>query len=125
MLSSLKAVNELREELLNYQRDFYKSSLTEAAKDPVKGYVFGSKDKAKVFHIGEVLARQQIEFYKPASSSTINGKNLDVESSYVVPVNQSQYRLIKAMFGKMTQFKDSLFYDISRRDITACFWCRL
>ena len=121
MLSSLKAVNELREELLNYQRDFYKSNLTEAAKDPVKGYLFGSKDKAKVFHLGEVLARQQIEFYKPAASSTINGKNFDVESSYVVPLNQSQYRLIKGMFGKMTQFKDSLFYDISSWTLPLAF----
>ncbi len=121
MLSSLKAVNELREELLNYQRDFYKSSLTEAAKDPVNGYVFGSKDKAKVFHLGEILARQQIEFYKPAASTSINGKNFDVESSYVVPFNQSQYRLIKAMFGKMTQFKDSLFYDISSWTLPLAF----
>ncbi len=113
MLSSLKAVNELREDLLNYQRDFYKSSLTEAAKDPVKGYLFGSKDKAKVFHMAEVLSRQQIDFYKPTSSSTINGKNFDVESSYILPLNQAQYRLTKGMFEKITQFKDSIFYDIS------------
>ena len=43
--------------------------------------------------LAEVLARQQVDFYKPASSSTINGKNFDVESSYVVPLNQAQYRL--------------------------------
>ncbi|HRI78009.1 MAG TPA: M14 family metallopeptidase [Cyclobacteriaceae bacterium] len=113
MLSSLKAVNDLREELLNYQRDFYKSSLTEAAKDPVKAYLFGSKDKVKVFQMAEVLSRQQIEFYKPASSTVVNGKNFDVESSYILPLNQAQYRLAKGMFGKMTQFKDSIFYDIS------------
>ncbi len=121
MLSSLKATNELREELLNYQRDFYKSSLTEATKDPVKGYVFGSKDKAKVFHLGEILARQQVEFYKPTATTSINGKNFDVESSYVVPLNQSQYRVVKAMFGKMTQFKDSLFYDISSWTLPLAF----
>lgn len=113
MLSSLKAINELRKELLNYQRDFYKSSLTEAAKDPVKGYLFGSKDKARVFHLADILSRQQVDFYKPSSSTSINGKNFDTESSYVVPLNQAQYRLIKGMFGKITQFKDSLFYDIS------------
>ncbi len=121
MLSSLKAVNELREELLNYQRDFYKSSLTEAAKDPVKGYLFGSRDKAKVFQLAEVLSRQQIEYYKPASSSTISGKTFDVESSYVVPLSQPQYRLLKGMFGKITQFKDSLFYDISSWTLPLAF----
>ena len=121
MLSSLKAVNELREELLNYQRDFYNSSLTEAAKDPVKAYLFGSKDKAKVFHMAEVLARQQIDFYKPTSSSVINGKNFDIESSYILPLNQAQYRLAKGMFGKMTQFKDSIFYDISSWTLPLAF----
>ncbi len=121
MLSSLKAVNELREELLNYHRDFYKSSITEAAKDPVKGYLFGSRDKAKVFHLAEVLVRQQIDFYKPTSASTVNGKSFDVESSYVVPLSQPQYRLIKGMFGKMTQFRDSLFYDISSWTLPLAF----
>ncbi|NOT74738.1 MAG: zinc carboxypeptidase [Cyclobacteriaceae bacterium] len=121
MLSSLKAVNELREELLTYQRDFFKGSLTEAAKDPVKGYLFGSKDKASVFHLAEVLSRQQIDFYKPAATSTINGKNFDKESSYIVPLNQSQYRMIKGMFGKINQFKDSLFYDISSWTLPMAF----
>ena len=121
MLSSLKAINELREDLLNYQREFYKSSMTEAIKDPIKGYVFGSRDKAKVYHLAEVLSRQQIDLYKPASSTTINGKNFDSESSYVVPLNQPQYRLMKAMFGKMTQFKDSLFYDISSWTLPLAF----
>jgi hypothetical protein len=37
MLSSLKAINEMREELLNFQRDFFKNASAEAAKDPVKG----------------------------------------------------------------------------------------
>jgi hypothetical protein len=121
MLSSLKAVNELREELLNYQRDFYKTSLTEAAKDPVKAYIFGSRDKARVFHLAEVLSRQQIEFYRPASTSSINGKNFDAASSYVVPMNQSQYRLLKGMFGKITSFTDSIFYDISSWTLPLAF----
>ncbi len=121
MLSSLKAVNELREELLNYQRDFYKGSSTEAAKDPVKGYLIGSKDKAKVFHMAEVLLRQQIDIYKPATSSMVNGKSFDTESSYVVPLNQPQYRLLKGMFGKVTLFKDSIFYDISSWTLPLAF----
>lgn len=121
MLSSLKAVNELREELLNYHRDFYKGSLTEAAKDPVKAYVFGSRDKAKVFHLAEILSRQQIEFYKPSTRAVINGKNFETESSYIVPLNQAQYRLIQGMFGKITQFKDSLFYDISSWTLPLAF----
>lgn len=113
-LSSLSAVNSLREELLNYQRQFFKDAVAEASKDPVKAILFGSaKDNARAYHLAEIIARQQIDIYRPASSQTINGKNFEAASSYIVPMNQAQFKLIKAMFEKRTQFKDSLFYDIS------------
>ena len=113
-LSSLKAVNALREDLLNYQRQFYKNAVAEAAKDPVKAILFGSaKDKARAFHLAEIVARQHIDIYKPASTQTLNGKIFDAASSYIVPMNQAQYTLIKSMFEKRTQFADSIFYDIS------------
>lgn len=113
-LSSLKAVNEMREEFLNYQRQFFKDAVAEAAKDVNKAIIFGSgKDKAKAFHLAEIIARQQIDIYKVPSTQTINGKEFGAEGSYIVPLNQSNYRLIKGMFEKRTQFKDSLFYDIS------------
>ncbi len=113
MLSSLKAANEMREELLNYQRDFYKTAVADAAKDPIKAYIFGSKDKARSFHLAEIMNRQKIDLYRPSSNQTINGKNFEAESSFVVPMNQTQYKLIKGMFDKQLKFTDSLFYDIS------------
>jgi hypothetical protein len=114
MLSSLKAVNALREELLNYQRQFFKDAQSEGAKDPVKAIIFGSpKDKGSSFQLAEIIARQNIDIYRPASAQTINGKNFTSEASYVVPLNQKQYRLIKSMFEKRIKFQDSLFYDIS------------
>ncbi|MFM9840587.1 MAG: M14 family metallopeptidase [Cyclobacteriaceae bacterium] len=121
-LSTLKAVNEMRVELLDYQRDFYKTASAEAARDLTKAIVVGSsKDKAKAFHFAEMMARQNIDFYKPTSNQTINGKSFETESSYVVPLNQPQYRLIKSMFEKRTQFKDSLFYDISSWTLPLAF----
>ncbi len=109
MLSSLKAINELREEFLNYQRDFYKTASAEAAKDPVKAYVVGaSKDKAREFHFGEMMLRQNVEFYKG-------------DAGFVVPTNQPNYRLVKAMFEKRIKFEDSLFYDISSWTLPLAF----
>ena len=122
MISSLKAVNEMREDFLTYQRDFYKTNIADAAKDPIKAYVFGSsKDKAKAFHLAELIQRQSIEIYKPATAQTLNGKTYETESSYIVPTNQPQYRTIKAIFEKRSQFKDSLFYDISSWTLPLAF----
>lgn len=112
-LSSLRAVTDLRVDLLNHQRQFYKDAVADAAKDPVKAIIFGSKDKARVFHLAEIIAQHQIDLYKPSSTQTINGKTFDAESSFVLPMNQPQYRLIKGMFERRNQFTDSLFYDIS------------
>ena len=113
MLSSLKAINDMREELLNYQRDFYKNAMSEATKDPVKAYLVGSKDIARVNMFAEMALRQQVDVYKIPATQTINGKTFDAASSYVIPLNQTQYKLIRGMFDKQLKFKDSIFYDIS------------
>jgi hypothetical protein len=122
MLSAIRAANDMREELLAYQRDFYKNASAEAAKDPVKAYVVGApKDKTKLFHFAEMALRQQVEVYKPAGSVTVNGKTFAAESSYIIPTNQAQYKLIQGMFYKQTKFKDSIFYDISSWTLPLAF----
>jgi hypothetical protein len=113
-LSTLQAVNALRVDLLNHQRQFFKDAITDATKDPVKAIVFGSaKDKARAWHLAEIVARQQIDIYKPSATQTINGKTFEADASFMIPMSQAQYRLIRGMFEKRTQFTDSLFYDIS------------
>ena len=113
-LSSLEAVNALREDLLNYQRQFFQDAAEASRKDPVKALIFGSsKDRARAYHLAEIIARHDIAVYKPKETRTLNGKRFETESSFVIPMNQPQYTLLKGMFEKRTQFRDSLFYDIS------------
>ncbi len=121
MLSSLKAINEIREELLNYQRDFYKNAMSDATKDPVKAYILGSKDKARLNMFAEMALRQKIDVYKIPATQTINGKIFDATSSYLIPLNQTQYKLIHGMFDKQVKFKDSIFYDISSWTLPVAF----
>ncbi|AHM60836.1 peptidase m14 carboxypeptidase a [Flammeovirgaceae bacterium 311] len=113
-LSTLKATHELRQRLLEHQRWFYQSGQKEAAADPEKGYVFGaSGDAARPLELVEMLRRHQIEVYKAAEAPSVQGRSISRENSYVVPLNQPQYRLIKAIFETRKTFTDSLFYDIS------------
>lgn len=121
-LSSLKAVNAMREELLEYQQQFYRDAASEAAKDPAKAYVFAApKDVARAFHLAELISRQGIDVYKTSSAIAISGRSHPAGSAYVVPLNQRQYRLIRGMFEKRTSFKDSLFYDISSWTLPLAF----
>lgn len=113
-MSSLKAVNALRVELLDYQRQFFRDAVDQSRKDPVKALIFGSsRDKARAYHLAEIIARQDIAIYHTKESRTVNGKTFEPGSSFIVPMEQPQYTLLKGMFEKRTQFQDSLFYDIS------------
>ncbi len=113
-LSTIEAANSMRAKILKYQQDFYNDVRTEAARNRTKAIVFGdSKDAAKAWHLAEILNRHKIKFHELAGDANISGKAYKKGASYVVPMNQKNHRLIKAMFEKRTTFTDSLFYDIS------------
>lgn len=113
-LSTMEGARQLRKEFLNWQREFYKTAMTEAAVAPVKGFVFGSeKDQTKSALFAEMLLRHQIEVYPLNADLSAEGVNFTKGSAYVVPANQPQFRLIHGIFDKTLQYKDSLFYDIT------------
>ncbi|GMN09494.1 M14 family metallopeptidase [Croceitalea sp. MTPC9] len=113
-LSTIEAAQNMRSKILDYQRKFYSDIKSEASRSRTKGYVFGdSKDASRAWHLAEVLNRHKIKFHELASDVTISGKAYKKGSSYVVPLNQKNPRLINAMFEKRTTFTDSLFYDVS------------
>ncbi|HMN90374.1 MAG TPA: M14 family metallopeptidase [Saprospiraceae bacterium] len=113
-LSTHQAVLEMREELLDFQREFYKTGLEEARADNRKAYVFGDTyDLAKMDHFIEILRRHQIEVYPLRDRITVGGRSFDPANTYIVPTEQAQYRLIRGIFETMIKFQDSLFYDIS------------
>ena len=113
MLSSLKAINEMKDELLGYQRDFFKTAALEALKESTKAFLIGSKDKARVYEFVEMALRQNVEVYRISSNQVIGSKTYDKESSFIIPLNQTQYKLIHGMFDRQLSFTDSIFYDIS------------
>ena len=110
-LSTLKASVELKNEILELQHQFYRN----AEKSAEKGaFVFGRKGDPVLAHeLAKVLKQHQIELYKLPNDKRINGKAFDANSSYIIPKNQLQHRLVEAMFEERTKFQDSIFYDVS------------
>jgi hypothetical protein len=121
-LSSLKASNDMREELLAYQRDFYIEAVKEAKKNTSKAIIFGTgKDPFRAYHLAEMISRHDIDIYSPAKEFTANGKKFSPNNSYIIPLEQPQNKLIQAMFEIRTKFQDSLFYDISAWTLPLAF----
>ncbi len=113
-LSTLKAAQGLREELLAHMREFYQEKAKEAKSSAIKAYVFGEEaDQARTFHFAEMLKRNQIKVYELSNDVTSNGKTFRANKAYVVPTNQQQFQLLTSIFERRTEFTDSLFYDVS------------
>lgn len=111
-MSTLEAAKNMRVKILKYQQNFYKKARNESSK--AKAIVFGDhKDAAKSYHLAEVLKRHQVVIHEVKSDFRAGGKKFKKGYSYVVPMNQKNQKLVKAMFDERTSFKDSLFYDVS------------
>ena len=113
-LSTLDAAFSMRNEILNYQYNFYKKSREEAKRQKKSAIVFGDeKDAAKTYHLAEILKRHKIKFHDLKNSFSKNEINYKKNYSYIIPKDQKNIRLLNAMFEKRTTFQDSLFYDVS------------
>ncbi len=112
-LSTLQAAKALRTELLEHQRNFYSSAIKESQNDQLRAYIFQSRDHGRVYHFLDMIKRHQIDVYHISQDLNVGGTDFSTRDSYIIPLRQNQYRLIKALFEQRTDFQDSLFYDVS------------
>jgi len=118
-LSTLEAAKNMREKLLNYQRNFYKNARKTAEKG---AYVFGSqKDASSAYELAKILKKHKIELYRLEEDVESNGETFNKNTAFAVPKDQRQHRLVRAMFERRTEFQDSLFYDVSAWTLPLAF----
>jgi Zinc carboxypeptidase len=116
-IAAVRAATEKKSVFLNYQKDFFKTALTQADKQATKSIVFGSKDDKSLnsLFINHLL-QHHINVYELTSSFTQDGKKFEPGTAYVVPLHQSQYRILQSIFeeNETNGFTDSTtFYDAS------------
>jgi hypothetical protein len=113
-LSTLEGAKNLRKEFLGWQKIFYTEALQQAATAPVQAYVFGDKDdKYKTQQFVAMILRHQIQIFKPKNDIAVNGKTFKADDAFIIPMRQPQYKLLKTIFEKTVNYKDSIFYDIT------------
>ena len=121
-LEMIRAGVEMRQELLAYQRRFYQDGLELAEGDATKGYIFSAPgDKARAYHALDILNRHQIRVNKLSDDVTVNGVSFAADHSYIVETTQTQYRMVKALFEKITTFENDTFYDVSAWTLPLAF----
>jgi hypothetical protein len=120
--STLKAVLAHKKDLMNYQVEFYRSALKEAKEFPIKAYIYhAGNDKTRLTAFNQILQQHQIQFYQLSRSLKVGKNQYDVGHAYVVPTQQKQFRLIRALFETRTEFEDNTFYDVSSWNLAMAF----
>lgn len=118
-LSTQEAAMQMKNRLLDYKRSFYR----DVSQSPIStGYfIFEESDPFKSRFMCEMLERHDIKVFTTNTDITLDGQIFTHGESYLVPKNQYQAALIKAMFEKVSTFRDSVFYDVSAWTIPLAF----
>ncbi len=121
-LSTLKAAQVLKDDLLNYQKEFFTSGHKEAGKLKEKAYVFGDPyDRGKTYEFIKLLQGHHIEIHKLNEKYQSGALKFNPENSWVVPLDQENFRLIRSFFEPVHKFRDSTFYDVSTWNLPMSF----
>ena len=109
-MATLRGAIDMREELLDYQKRYYR----ETSREGSGYYVFGSSDDlAATVRLAETVACNGVEIYKLGRKLTAEGKTFVPDSAFVVPVRQAHHRMVEALFEIRESYADSLSYDIT------------
>ncbi|MDQ7048157.1 MAG: M14 family metallopeptidase [Enterobacterales bacterium] len=120
-LSSIEAAQSLKNTLLNYQRNFYKRAKLDAKSDRHRAIVLSSQDPYRLKELKRILAGHQIKSYDLAHDVQVKGHNFTAKNSLIIPLQQTQYYLIKSLFEERKKFKNNTFYDVSSWNLALAF----
>lgn len=113
-LSTVKAAWENRKALKKYRHKFYQQGLELAGKEKFSGYlIHEAHDSHRLFAFMDKLQQHQIDIYPLAEDYKDDDKIYSKNNSYYIPLEQTQYRVIQALFNQQKSFQDNTFYDVS------------
>jgi len=113
-LSSLAAAVALRTDLLLNQRDFYAGVGEWADGLDYEGWLIDRKDEGeRSEELALLLMRHGIRVHELNAPLEVAGQRYEAGAAWIAPLRQSQGRLLKSMMERVTEFRDSVFYDVS------------
>lgn len=110
-LTSVQGSLDLRDQITAYQRDFFADNARTATRG---GWVFTAKgDPERARRFVRLLGMHDIRVETLSSGVSADGQSFPAGASYFVPEAQPGKRLIEGIFGRITQFEENIFYDVS------------
>ncbi|MDG1874978.1 MAG: M14 family metallopeptidase [Mariniblastus sp.] len=113
-LSSLRATSAMRRELLNFKRRFYQQALKTASEQKVQSYIFTcANNRTRIEEFAKTLKRHDIECYWLKDDYQDGDSTFHSNFSLVVPAQQPEYRFLRSLLMRQTDFQENIFYDVS------------
>ncbi|HEV7280736.1 MAG TPA: M14 family zinc carboxypeptidase [Pirellulaceae bacterium] len=125
-LAALEGIAALRDELVAWQRQFYREAKEAATNDNVRGYLLRiPHDPARREAMTALLDRHGVEWSKLAQPIDRDGITFGPEDSIFVSLRQRDYLFVKSIFERRTTFLENAFYDVSAWNVAAAFGAQL
>lgn len=113
-LTTIKGTLENKDRIAAYQRGFFSQALDDAADHDVRAYVITARgDRSRLHRFVEILARHDVDVHALRSPIEVGGVSYRPGEAYVVPLAQDQYRMVRGIFDRVTEFEENIFYDVS------------
>ncbi|MEP1422727.1 MAG: M14 family zinc carboxypeptidase, partial [Erythrobacter sp.] len=110
-LTSIQGALDLRSEITAYQRDFFAEN---ARAGGAGGWVFTAEgDPERAARFVRLLNMHDIEVSALGADFAADGATYKAGSSYFVPMSQTNNRMIRGIFERVTEFEENIFYDVS------------
>ena len=108
-LSSLKATAELKDELLDYQRNFY------GKQKRSRGHYLASAegDSTRLQEFVRILKGHQIEVETLVNDVTAEGQLFKAGQAIAISLDQPQATYLETLWRAQLEFEENVFYDVS------------
>ena len=113
-LTSLEATSDMRQKLLDYQKEFYEQAIAKAKSGKVRFYALRANgDRTRLQRFADTLLRHDIQCYWLKQNIEVANQKHYRDITLIVPTEQPEYRFIESLFDRRTNFRENIFYDVS------------
>ena len=113
-LTTIQGSLDLRAEITTYQQDFFAENARQSDRNGQAGWVFTAEgDPERAARFVRLLRMHDINVNRLSANITIEDQIYPAGTSFFVPLDQMNNRMIRGIFERFTEFDENVFYDVS------------
>lgn len=118
-LSSLHSAHKLRDDLLQYQCEFYEAALQQP-NNPTTAYVL-TGEPSRLAAARKLLRGHDVRCVVPAQAIQVEGVRHEPGRALVIPMPQAEGTLVRSLMETRQEFEENIFYDVSAWHLPSAF----